>query len=141
MTMTELPVTESNDDTPATSGSVVPVRQFGDDEVTRILQKAAELQEQSVTHSHGSPGGLTLAELREVALEAGDAGIHVLEVFFHKIRAHPIPEGHKQLAPVRHKVHGLRARDHRVVGPGGVGAKAQGRLPVDRHGRSGRRRM
>ena len=64
-------MTQSNDDAPETIGSSLPVRHFGDDEVTRILQKAAELQEQSVERTSANPGGLTLDELREVAIEAG----------------------------------------------------------------------
>ncbi len=64
-------VTEPNDDTPSTQASQLPIRQFGDDEVTRILQKAAELQEQSVANASGVSDGLTLEELRQVALEAG----------------------------------------------------------------------
>lgn len=68
---TEMIVTGSNDETPPMQGSQLPVRHFGDDEVTRILHTAAELQERSVAHASGSTGGLTLEELRQVALEAG----------------------------------------------------------------------
>ena len=44
---------------------------FGDDDISRILQKAAELQERAAAVPGESGRGLTLAELRQVALEAG----------------------------------------------------------------------
>ncbi|MGB1656096.1 MAG: hypothetical protein ACPHQP_00705 [Longimicrobiales bacterium] len=70
MTM-ELTVTGSNDETTPRLGSQLPVRHFGDDEVTRILHTAAELQERSADHGSQATGGLTLEELRQVAVEAG----------------------------------------------------------------------
>jgi hypothetical protein len=45
-------------------------RRFGDDEVARIMKKAIELQERSVTVS-GDGRGLTLEDLRQIAREAG----------------------------------------------------------------------
>ena len=51
--------------------SPLPGRRFGDDEISRILQGAADLQARShsLTHDHGR--GLSLEELRQVAEEAG----------------------------------------------------------------------
>lgn len=49
----------------------LPSRRFGDDEISRILHKAAELQERAATLPHESGRGLTLEELRQIALEAG----------------------------------------------------------------------
>ena len=47
---------------------------FTDEEIQRILQRAAELQERRAQARALSPShGLTLAELREVASEAGIA--------------------------------------------------------------------
>lgn len=69
--MTEQPLSQPNDERPPESGSLLPARQFGDDEVQRILQKAAELQEESSHGASSAPGGLTLDELRQVAVEAG----------------------------------------------------------------------
>ncbi|MDE2982054.1 MAG: hypothetical protein OXU74_12755 [Gemmatimonadota bacterium] len=49
-----------------------PVRRYGDKEVRRLLQRAAELQKQeSVREYADDGGGLTLADLQEVAAEAG----------------------------------------------------------------------
>lgn len=48
-----------------------PLRRFGDDDISRILQKAAELQERAASLSHEPGRGLTLDELRQVAAEAG----------------------------------------------------------------------
>ena len=45
-------------------------RRFGDDDIRRIIQTAAELQERSSLVSHDG-GGLTLDELRQVAREVG----------------------------------------------------------------------
>jgi hypothetical protein len=53
---------------------VAPVsvqRRFADEEVRRILKGAAELQERSGGGHTDGPGGLTLAELRQIAEEAG----------------------------------------------------------------------
>lgn len=45
---------------------------FGDEEIQRILQRAADLQEERASRGLPEPdGGLTLAELRQVAVEAG----------------------------------------------------------------------
>ena len=46
-------------------------RRFGDDEISRILQTAAELEERSHALTLDSSRGLTLEELRQVAQEAG----------------------------------------------------------------------
>lgn len=46
-------------------------RRFGDAEITRILQTAAELQERSASVGYDPARGLTLDELRQIALEAG----------------------------------------------------------------------
>lgn len=46
-------------------------RRFGDDEVQRILEAAADLQERSSARGAGSARGLTIQELRQVAAEAG----------------------------------------------------------------------
>lgn len=49
-----------------------PARRYGDKEVRRLLQRAAELQKQeSVREYADDGGGLTLADLQEVAAEAG----------------------------------------------------------------------
>lgn len=49
-----------------------PVRRYGDKEVRRLLQRAAELQKQESVREYGDDaGGLTLADLQEVAAEAG----------------------------------------------------------------------
>ena len=48
-----------------------PGKRFGDDEVGAILERAANMQEQAVTKTDGSSGGLTLQDLREIAEEAG----------------------------------------------------------------------
>ena len=48
-----------------------PGRQFGDAEIARILQTAAELQERSSTVGDDSAHGLTIEDLRQVAREAG----------------------------------------------------------------------
>jgi len=49
-----------------------PVRRYGDKEVRRLLERAAELQKQeSVREYADDGGGLTLADLQEVAAEAG----------------------------------------------------------------------
>lgn len=56
---------------PSGSPPAVVAHRFGDDEISRILQKAAELQERSAGVPGESGRGLTLAELRQVALEAG----------------------------------------------------------------------
>ena len=48
-----------------------PGKRFGDDEVGAILERAANMQEQAVTKTDGSSGGLTLQDLREIAKEAG----------------------------------------------------------------------
>jgi exoribonuclease R len=49
-----------------------PVRRYGDKEVRRLLQRAAEIQKQeSVREYADDGGGLTLADLQEVAAEAG----------------------------------------------------------------------
>lgn len=49
-----------------------PARRYGDKEVRRLLQRAAELQKQeSVREYADGGGGLTLADLQEVAAEAG----------------------------------------------------------------------
>lgn len=44
-------------------------RRYGDDDIARILRRAAEFQR--ATPSRPDPSGLTLAELEEIALEAG----------------------------------------------------------------------
>jgi hypothetical protein len=46
-------------------------RRFGDDDIQRILQTAAELQERSSLVPHVDGGGLTLDDLRQVAREVG----------------------------------------------------------------------
>lgn len=56
---------------PGTVVSPPVARRFGDAEITRILQTAADLQERSVSSGHDPARGLTLDELRQVALEAG----------------------------------------------------------------------
>ncbi|MCY3612693.1 MAG: hypothetical protein OXH51_14280 [Gemmatimonadetes bacterium] len=49
-----------------------PVRRYGDKEVRQLLQRAAELQKQESVREYGDDaGGLTLADLQEVAAEAG----------------------------------------------------------------------
>lgn len=49
-----------------------PARRYGDREVRRLLQRAAELQKQeSVREYADDGGGLTLTDLQEVAAEAG----------------------------------------------------------------------
>ncbi len=49
-----------------------PARRYGDKEVRRLLQRAADLQKQeSVREYADDGGGLTLADLQEVAAEAG----------------------------------------------------------------------
>lgn len=45
-------------------------RRFGDDETAKILRKAAEMQERSLTVAH-DPRALTQEELRQIASEAG----------------------------------------------------------------------
>lgn len=64
--------------------SPVPTRHFGDDEVRRILQKAAELQERSHDYHSPSGKGLTLDELRQIASEAG-----IDPKFIDQAAAHP----------------------------------------------------
>ena len=54
--------------TPA--GGKPPGRRFGDEEINRILQSAADLQERAGV-AHDASRGLTLEELRQVAEEAG----------------------------------------------------------------------
>ncbi len=52
----------------------LPARRYGDKEVARILKRATELQR--AEPSAADPEGLTLAELSEIATEAGiDAGL------------------------------------------------------------------
>ena len=48
-------------------------RRFGDEEIQRILARAAEMQERGQSRGGGSggAGGLTLEDLRQVAAEAG----------------------------------------------------------------------
>ena len=48
-----------------------PKRRFGDEEISDILTRAAEMQERSEVVTHGGGRGLTLEELRQVAEEAG----------------------------------------------------------------------
>ena len=55
----------------AVARSGPPGRRFGDDEISRILQTAAELEERSHALTLDSSRGLTLEELRQVAQEAG----------------------------------------------------------------------
>jgi hypothetical protein len=47
----------------------LPVRRYGDDDVSRILKRATELQRAEPTAA--DPEGLTLSELTEIAREAG----------------------------------------------------------------------
>jgi len=47
------------------------VRRFGDDDIQRILQTAAELQERTSLVPHDGSRGLTLDDLRQVAREVG----------------------------------------------------------------------
>lgn len=51
--------------------SAANARRFGDDEVRKILEAAADLQERSSAKGLGSARGLTIQELRQVAAEAG----------------------------------------------------------------------
>lgn len=48
-----------------------PPRHFGDEEISDILRRAADLQERSVQLVDGRSGGLTLEDIRQVAREAG----------------------------------------------------------------------
>jgi len=48
-----------------------PGRRFGDEEVGAILERAADLQGRSVAVTDGAARGLTLADLRQIAEEAG----------------------------------------------------------------------
>ncbi len=48
------------------------MRRYSDKEIRRLLRQAAHLQEREAEHEHGEEGGgMTLAELQEVAAEAG----------------------------------------------------------------------
>jgi len=58
-------------DITASSAARPPGRRFGDDEINRILQTAVDLQQRSGVAADDSSRGLTLAELRQVAEEAG----------------------------------------------------------------------
>lgn len=62
---------ESDGDEGGGSVERVSVRRFGDEEITRILRTAVELQERSALTGVDASRGLTLAEIRQVALEAG----------------------------------------------------------------------
>jgi hypothetical protein len=53
------------------TGGATPGRRFGDEEIDRILQSAAELQAGAASVERDSGRGLTLEELRQVAEEAG----------------------------------------------------------------------
>ena len=59
------------DDVTSVTAPSAPGRRFGDDDIQRILQTAAELHERSHTVAHDASRGLTLDELRQVAEEAG----------------------------------------------------------------------
>ncbi len=49
-----------------------PARRYSDREVRRLLQQAAEIQKKETGHDYGDDGGgLTLADLQEIAAEAG----------------------------------------------------------------------
>ena len=65
------PQAESRGGSGSESVARVPARRFGDDDITRILRTAVELQERSALSGSDSPRGLTLDEIRQVALEAG----------------------------------------------------------------------
>lgn len=70
-----LPSPVSENDSPIDPGSATRsadnARRFGDDEVQKILEAAAELQERSGALGTGSARGLTIQELRQVAAEVG----------------------------------------------------------------------
>ncbi|MGY8778781.1 MAG: hypothetical protein ACKVIN_11725 [Longimicrobiales bacterium] len=53
------------------AGGATPGRRFGDEEIERILQSAAELQLGAASVELDASRGLTLEELRQVAEEAG----------------------------------------------------------------------
>lgn len=79
--MSDEPEVTDTRGTPATGGALdagsesesggAVVRRFTDDEVRRILHNAAELQEDSSSSYAGSGRGMTLADLRQIAEEAG----------------------------------------------------------------------
>lgn len=62
---------ESHVKPPARTSPQTPARRFGDEEIRRILQSAAELQERSSAGPGAVGRGLTLEELRQVASEVG----------------------------------------------------------------------
>lgn len=48
-----------------------PPRLYSEEEVSKILDRATGLHRERPGHSSGSSSGLSLAELEEIALEAG----------------------------------------------------------------------
>jgi hypothetical protein len=62
--------TKAND-LPVPGHARTPARRFGDEEIRRILQSAAELQERSDVVPQEAGRGLSLEELRQVASEVG----------------------------------------------------------------------